>query len=582
MVGPQLGCAAVSGVRAQHLQLRSGIFHLRVRVPDDIRSLVGLTEVRRSLRTFQPARARVLAAVYAARVFEVFEMARTTELSREQVRGLMANLFKEMEREIETAPRLRHSDWDLNEQLYCSAEVRLALGEQRNSGGYDRAVQLSAQRALEARGLSLTDLTDPSRDDVLDGAARVLIERERLYQLRLSDRLLPYQPRDPLLAFNGEEHLQIPTTPIGPNLGEAIDTYLAQKGSVWTRKTHSIRCRYLGYLRQHMGDDRPLASITPADVREFRDAIARLRRNSGKAVRQTFAQKQTDSTTHRISSSTVALIFVPTQAFFRWCISEQGYVERNPAENIRVSAAKGTKGKKSRRPFKTDELVQLFSAPVFTGCQGVRRRLVSGDQIIRDAHFWIPVLGHYTGARLGELVQLHLADVDQIDGIPCLMINEDGGDKPGDRDKKHVKSEAGIRHIPLHSDVLELGFLDFVNKRKRRRRPSKRLFFEVKFGADGQASTVFSKWFGRLMAQAGLPDPALVFHSFRHNAEDALRDALQPQYVIDRIIGHSDGATSAGYGQGVSIQVMKVAVEAMHLKLRLPGAFAHSSGEHPL
>ena len=92
----------MSGSRAQHLQRRSGIFHLRIRVPDDIRSLVGLTEVRRSLRTYQPSRARTLAAVCAARVFEVFDMVRTKELSKDQVRGLVCNLFAAMERQLYT------------------------------------------------------------------------------------------------------------------------------------------------------------------------------------------------------------------------------------------------------------------------------------------------------------------------------------------------------------------------------------------------------------------------------------------------------------------------------------------------
>ena len=165
----------------------------------------------------------------------------------------------------------------------------------------------------------------------------------------------------------------------------------------------------------------------------------------------------------------------------------------------------------------------------------------------------MPILAFYSGARLGEIIQLHLADVDSEGGTSFLRITEEGGDG-NQLDAKHVKSEAGVRKIPLHPDLLDLGFLLFVEKRKQQRKGSKRLFPEIKFGADGQASTVFSKWFGRLMSKAGLDDPALVFHSFRHNAEDAFRDALQPQYVIDRIIGHSDSATNAGYGEGISLE----------------------------
>lgn len=290
-------------------------------------------------------------------------------------------------------------------------------------------------------------------------------------------------------------------------------------------------------------------------------------------ARQTFAQKQTESTAHRISGSTVALIFVPTQAFLRWCLSEQGYIDSNPSENVRVSVPKGPKGKVSRRPFSANELTTLFSAPTFAGCQSAKRRFVTGTLIVRDAFYWIPIIAFYTGARLGEIVQLHIADLDCESDIPSMTVTEDGGGAPTGTDAKHVKSEAGVRTIPLHPDLLSLGLRDFVAKRRSRKQTTKRLFPEVKFGADGQASTVFSKWFGRMMSRVGLQDPALVFHSFRHNAEDAFRDALQPQYVIDKIIGHSDGATSAGYGDGASLATLDVAVKAMRCKVRLPAVF---------
>ena len=194
--------------------------------------------------------------------------------------------------------------------------------------------------------------------------------------------------------------------------------------------------------------------------------------------------------------------------------------------------------------------------------------------VILDAKFWLPVLGYYTGARLGELVQLHHRDVVLCGGVPFLNITEEHAGKAGTSEAKHVKSDAGVRRVPLHPDLIQLGFDRFVEARCAAKGSSKRLFHEVNFGSDGQASTVFSKFFGRLLDKVGLPDPALVFHSFRHGAEDAFRNALQPQYVIDRIIGHSDGATSAGYGQGVSLEVAHAAVASMKLDVRLPQLWA--------
>lgn len=568
----------MSGSHARHLERRLGIFYLRVRVPDDIRSLVGLTEVRRSLHTYQASRARTLAAVFAARVFEVFAMAQSRELTQEKVRNLLGNCFSDLAAEVERATRGRLTDAERWEQIYCSSDVMVAAREARASCNYSHQVKLIAQQALVPTRLELDGLVPELKDDLLDGAARVLIEIERLRQFRLHDRLAKFSPHDPIFQLAARENAPSASC-LGPTLGAAIETYIAIKEHSWTKKTRAIRVRYLGYLREHLGAGKSLAEISSADVREFRDAIRKLRRNSGKETRQSFTEKQTSSSLHRVSDSTVALIFVPTKAFFRWCVTEQGYVERNPAENIRLPAAKKPKGTRSRRPFSSDELDTLFRAPVFTGCQSVKRRFVTGASVFRDAYFWIPILGFYTGARLGELVQLHVADVMSENGIAYLHVTEEGGGSESGKDVKHVKSEAGIRKIPLHPDLISLGFLDFVEGRRKCRRGSKRLFPEVKFGADGQASTVFSKWFGRLMGRVGLSDPSLVFHSFRHNAEDAFRDALQPQYVIDRVVGHSDGATSAGYGEGAALCTLRNAVYSMKLKLSLLDVLAPHAGE---
>lgn len=170
---------------------------------------------------------------------------------------------------------------------------------------------------------------------------------------------------------------------------------------------------------------------------------------------------------------------------------------------------------------------------------------------------------------MGELAQLHFADVRLEGPIPHLSINEESW-------RQRVRPEETRQILRGHTasasapDVIEFGFASFVARRRKWKKNTDRLFPEFPYGSDGQASTVMSKWFARFMDTVGLTDPALVFHSFRHSAEDAFRDALQPQYVIDRIIGHSDGATSARYGDGISLETAYGAVTAMKLKVRLP------------
>ena len=226
----------------------------------------------------------------------------------------------------------------------------------------------------------------------------------------------------------------------------------------------------------------------------------------------------------------------------------------------------GKKGERSRRPFEAEEIERLFSSPLFRGCQSAHRRDVPGKKIIQDGKYWIPILGLYTGCRLGELVQLAIEDVREEGGIAYLDINEK--ELMGE-DQKSVKSRAGMRKVPLHPDLIELGFLNFVAKRAKQDKPNVRVFKEIRFGVDKQASTEYSKIFARLMDKVGLTDPRLVFHSWRHGVEDALRNAEVQPYVIDAIVGHADNTMGGKYGKGVALAVLADAVANMKLPVRL-------------
>lgn len=505
-------------------------------------------------------------------------MIKMNELSQAQARQIVFSCFNGLVAEAEDyggfVPVTADPDLEVIEQRELALECVSDLRNQIASRSFGGLVQSRASDALAKSSLHLSSLSPVRRGDILEGVARAIISQQELFLLRLEDRLATFQPSDPLFrefvtpASEATNSVSPSSTVCGPTLGAAIKAYLAFGETQWTRKTLSARVRQLGYLEQFLTSGRALASVTSHDIRSFRDGILCLRKNHGRSPKQSFAEKQTDNVQARIAPKTAGLIYEPTKAFFRWAKSVEGMIGVNPAEDVRLMTEKKPKGEKIRRPFRKDELEKLFSSPVFTGCRSRHRRYEAGTRVIEDAKYWVPILGYYTGCRLGELVQLHFRDL-KLDGpIPHLSLNEDNSGVVGS-DQKHLKSAAGVRLVPLHPDVIDLGFAKFAEKRRKPKRPSDRLFAEIPYGSDGQASTVISKWFGRFLNSVGLTDPALVFHSFRHGAEDAFRDAMLPQYVIDRIIGHTDGATSAAYGNGVSLDVAYQAVAAMKLPLSL-------------
>lgn len=562
----------MSGRRPPHLQRRNGVYHLRMRVPDRLRERVGRLEVRKSLRTYSPSLARELAATVSARLREAFmTIEEDTNVTPEKARELMHACFVEARREADLrppfVPETDNPEMEIEEQAnHAEAEIIRLTGELEHRA-YSIGTTRAAERALALRDMEMKSIAPEARLRLLDGFTRLLIEKQRLELARLRDPLADYQPLDPLFSgpVSDQTTKQQPIQEFGPSVESCIADYLASKKSIWAEKTFVARSKQLGYLQEFLGPQKRVATVIAADIRNYRNALTMLRSNRGRTKQMTFKERLTENTGSRISNKSASIIFEPAKAFFRWAKEDEGILAENPAADVRWQSTTTEKSGFKRRPFKVEELATLFGSPLFTGSKSQHRRLQPGDTLIRDARYWIPIIGFYTGMRLGEIVQLHISDTVLETDVPHFDLNE----QSGSGDPKHIKTAAGIRKVPIHTDILELGFAAFVEKRRKWAKPCRRIFSEITLGADGQASTQFSKFFARLMDSVELTDPALTFHSFRHGAEDAFRNANCQQYTIDSIMGHSDGKVSALYGEGPSLSHKADAVKAMKLPVSL-------------
>nr|WP_184117272.1 MULTISPECIES: DUF6538 domain-containing protein [Sphingobium] len=551
---------------------RSGLFYVRVAVPKDLVERVGLVEVRRSMGPRRFHEARSLASKIGARLKDAFMKIRNADdLTPTEVRNLIRDCYATLEDERGQGlkPTTNDLDMEQREQRVLAQDHATALQLQVDQREFAPETLGVARRVAAQHGVDLTDGSNLRLLQIVEGIARALIEADRLYVARIDDRLSPYVPSDPLFVESGRNI----TAGIGMTVQEIADEYLRVHRKSWTPKTQKTHKPKLDLLVEFLGGDRRAEDITRTDLLPYPEALLRLRRNYASRVSTTFASHQTASEEGRIQSSTAATILARATAMFRWAF-KQGYISKNPAEALSIVEPKKKKGLRSRRAFNVAELETLFTTPLFTGVRSRHRRFEKGDALIRDEYFYLPILGYYTGARLGELVQLHLTDVILDTDFPHISVNEEGSEKHGENGFKHVKTEAGVRLIPLHPDLMELGFANFVARQKKFEGKGKRVFEGIKYGADGQPSTVFSKWFGRFMTKAGLDDPALVFHSFRHTAEDFLKASLAPKYLIDQIIGHEDQSASADYGVGIGLEVTFPLVANLKLPVRIPALLA--------
>jgi hypothetical protein len=195
--------------------------------------------------------------------------------------------------------------------------------------------------------------------------------------------------------------------------------------------------------------------------------------------------------------------------------------------------------KNKREEWETEELRTLFESPVYA--EHERPKGGAGE-----ASYWLPILALYHGFRAGELCQLDTADVLKKAGVWCLSIRPSAEDAETDADRhgKSVKTDTSIRVVPLHSAVIALGFLDYVQSVKGRK-----LFPRIKVDSIGRWSGNWSKWFSRYRNDIGLGGRWRDFHSFRHGWKTAARGAGIPKDIHDEITGHENGDVGSGYGK---------------------------------
>jgi len=200
---------------------------------------------------------------------------------------------------------------------------------------------------------------------------------------------------------------------------------------------------------------------------------------------------------------------------------------------------------RQRQPWCEEHLATLLSHEIWQ-----KGALPTDKKAGGLAAYWIPLLGLYTGARCSELCQLRVEDVDITSEIPMIKITDEGAEQ-------NVKSDAGRRVIPLHSELLRLGFLNYV------RTLSGGSLWPTLPLRSKKPGGYFSQWFGILRRELSIP-ATTDFHSFRHTVRTALSHAEVPEPTIDRLLGHeSGGSVGARVYTHVNIRALRDAIERL-------------------
>lgn len=172
----------------------------------------------------------------------------------------------------------------------------------------------------------------------------------------------------------------------------------------------------------------------------------------------------------------------------------------------------------------------------------------------QDFKYWLPRLAYYSGARLNELCQLYRDDIRLINGVACIHIRDD-------RPDQRLKTHAAERVVPVHSKLVEQGFLDYVKSQ------DERIFPMLKHSEKHGYSATPSRWFGRFKVDIGLVGDDSVkkdFHSFRHTVADELKQKGVSENLIGGVLGHTTGGlTNTRYGKDYKPEVLMPVIEML-------------------
>lgn len=318
-----------------------------------------------------------------------------------------------------------------------------------------------------------------------------------------------------------------------PMLSEVIGDYLARypaRKADMLKKHRTVLPVFLDVV-----GDRRVSELRQADLIDFFDTVQALpprwkdeirkRKCSIRELAAVGHEKEMGPKTFKDTYRASLRLFLASS---RTRYQDQGFPTTLTTDGI-VYEGDREAGDQKQRAFKADELKRLF--------EGQEMRVFASDP--RLAHqCWLPLIGLFTGARVNEICQINpQTDIIEEDGIWCFWFTDET--ETHERAEKSIKNNPSRRKVPVHSKLIELGFLKYA---KRVRKRGSLLLFPDWPPSKKKASGAAEKWFRNFLTEIDLrdetPGARLVgMHSFRHTI---LNRALNLEISgMNHITGHA-------------------------------------------
>lgn len=228
-------------------------------------------------------------------------------------------------------------------------------------------------------------------------------------------------------------------------------------------------------------------------------------------------------------------------SILQWA-SNNGHIETNPAQGIRVDTGSNVHREPSYLPFSRDELKTIFGHPMFE------------DPSSYGLNQWALLVMLYTGVRnSSEMAAMALANIYEEQGIPVFYLADAS------------KNQRSKRLVPIHKDLVTIGFLDHVEKLRK-------IGETLLFPGWAKRRDKVNDWFNTTyLPSLGLKSKQKVFYSFRHTLATELARAGVPRELSKMISGHAPQEVASVYIYASHVTLMAEALDKVKFDLPILG-----------
>ena len=541
---------------------RHGTFYFRIVVPLPLRSALGFQrEIRRSLKTDSQRlalrRARQFAARYEAAFDKVLTMVERDEITDEDVERFGA--------EINQAGNIdAFGAWSSPPQEPKPAE--------ESSLTDDEWQEIEMQGRLGAIAQALTGSAKRPIPPHQQALAKNLLDWGQPLPYQIFKRGLAKQIEALASSLGGLiSAAPAATVPAlsGPTIYELWNLHREYEDKRGKTISKSGYVDERGHARRLniLSRNRPISALSLEDFNQLYMLAKEVKLSRGVKLPAPDSPPETilaGPGDERLGAATLQKLILRLDVLHRFAY-KRGYTTVDPAKTDKPHIEYEAPSSEDKS-FTPEDLAAIFNGFLYSGIDSGTFKYVYPYQ------FWLPLLGLYTGGRLNELCQLDTEDVrqDRRTGIWIIDIADDPKDKPL---PKALKNKSSRRHLPIHDELIRMGFLDFAEQARREGREklfSDGLVYHEGKGWGSKATTFFTRMPSGTTKSGGYFHSVGIrkrrengktdkkkFHTFRHTFVDLVRNtSTEALNVLTALTGHSDPDRneSATYGTGFYMQ----------------------------